>query len=234
MQHKGIPYCYIPCYGALFGPTLYGHGSRVESHASFGKSKTNYEQMDKSLEVKLKEYNQYYEGKSNVIHYRERNGKLILEGSLRIYWDVSNVIQLKEDNDERVFVKKRRSKRDRKSIIKTEVLSIKSQDSSSPLSDSTSSSSSEEISDADQADQADRKYKTLPNNSSKKDADDFKKTISKSFDDEYIQQISEAKAKESDPELAGVTLRRGANLRRSRAKLTRRCSINGHFYNREV
>ena len=36
-QHKGVPYCHVPCYGALFGPQLFGHGTRVESHTSFGK-----------------------------------------------------------------------------------------------------------------------------------------------------------------------------------------------------
>ena len=36
-QHKEIPYCHIPCYSALFGPRLFGHGSTVESHQSFGK-----------------------------------------------------------------------------------------------------------------------------------------------------------------------------------------------------
>lgn len=37
LQHKGVPYCHVPCYGALFGPQLFGHGTRVESHTSFGK-----------------------------------------------------------------------------------------------------------------------------------------------------------------------------------------------------
>ena len=35
-QHKGIPYCHIPCYTALFGPAMYGHGSPIEAHTSFG------------------------------------------------------------------------------------------------------------------------------------------------------------------------------------------------------
>jgi len=26
----------VPCYGALFGPQLFGHGTRVESHKNFG------------------------------------------------------------------------------------------------------------------------------------------------------------------------------------------------------
>lgn len=38
-EHKGVPYCHVPCYGALFGPQLFGHGTRVESHKSFGQQK---------------------------------------------------------------------------------------------------------------------------------------------------------------------------------------------------
>lgn len=35
-EHKGVPYCHVPCYGALFGPQLFGHVTQVESHNSFG------------------------------------------------------------------------------------------------------------------------------------------------------------------------------------------------------
>ena len=31
-QHKEVPYCHVPCYAALFGPKLFGHGSTTESH----------------------------------------------------------------------------------------------------------------------------------------------------------------------------------------------------------
>jgi len=41
-QHKGVPYCHVPCYGVLFGPQLYGHGTRVESHTSFGRVENKY------------------------------------------------------------------------------------------------------------------------------------------------------------------------------------------------
>lgn len=75
------------------------------------------------LESKLKVFNQYYEGKSGGIRSREVkkipivrlllilgkqkfniyrtqvNGRLILEGALRIYWGVRGVIHLKEDDD---------------------------------------------------------------------------------------------------------------------------------------
>lgn len=118
-EHKGIPYCHVPCYGALFGPQLFGHGTRVESHKSFGaKGSTpkavNNNQMPfprDHIEAKLKQYNQYFDNKSQEIRSREVNGRLILEGALRVYWGVQNMIHLKEDDDQRlvVTVRKRNS-----------------------------------------------------------------------------------------------------------------------------
>lgn len=115
-EHKGVPYCHVPCYGALFGPQLYGHGTRVESHTSFGKveNKSSSKNMPRShLESKLKVFNQYYDGRSGEIRCREVNGRLVLEGALRIYWGVSGMIHLKEDDDQRtvVTVRKRNSYR---------------------------------------------------------------------------------------------------------------------------
>ncbi|KAJ8962230.1 hypothetical protein NQ318_018202 [Aromia moschata] len=118
-EHKGVPYCHVPCYGALFGPQLFGHGTRVESHKSFGAQKDspkigNGPVLPRShLESKIKVYNQFYEGKSGEIRCREVNGRFILEGSLRIHWGVHGVIHLKENDDQRtvVTVRKRNSYR---------------------------------------------------------------------------------------------------------------------------
>jgi hypothetical protein len=253
--------------------TQTGHGSRVESHSSFGqKSRLNSDQMsDKILETKLKEYNQYYEGKGNTIQYRERNGKFILEGSVRIYWDVSNVIQLKEDNDDRVFIRRRsyynpnpRRKTSTKSLMifddNQSISSTSSPDSSSQqssqqtsptTSDGTSSLSSPSSTTEGRTaspDDNQRKYQTLPirGSESAKELREELRRSSKSFDDEYVQQISDSKAKQQQQQQSllqtpnantgdqEVVLRRTCNLRRSRIKLKRRCSINGHFYNREV
>uniref|UniRef100_A0AAR5PIN1 LIM zinc-binding domain-containing protein n=1 Tax=Dendroctonus ponderosae TaxID=77166 RepID=A0AAR5PIN1_DENPD len=108
-EHKGVPYCHVPCYGALFGPQLFGHGTRVESHTSFGKKESpklgNKPILPRStLESKIKVYNQFYEGKSGEIRSREVNGRFILEGSLRIHWGVQGVIHLKENDDQRTVV----------------------------------------------------------------------------------------------------------------------------------
>lgn len=121
-EHKGVPYCHVPCYGALFGPQLFGHGTRVESHKSFGalelkkqtpiRSPAGGPQIPRAhLEAKLRAYNQFHNSKSAEIRSREVNGRLVLEGALRIYWGVQGIIHLKEDDDQRtvVTVRKRNS-----------------------------------------------------------------------------------------------------------------------------
>ncbi|RWS26172.1 ras association domain-containing protein 2-like protein [Leptotrombidium deliense] len=250
-EHKGVPYCYIPCYGVLFGPQLYGHGSKVESHSSFGKkrnseAKDTQQGIEKSLlEAKLKEYNVYCEAKvpSNVITCRERNDKLILEGSLRIYWDVSNKIHLKEENDDRIFVIRRKSSYTPK---RNSHVAKKDNDKCSSSTSSSSSSSSSSPS----SNNYERNYKTLPIGGLKAALNKYGKAyLNKSLDDEYItlKRPDDEKAKdetdncspntlsvpESDPVVveSGVTLRK---LKRSKARLRRRCSINGHYYNRET
>ncbi|KAK0178865.1 hypothetical protein PV327_007708 [Microctonus hyperodae] len=115
-EHKGVPYCHVPCYGALFGPQLFGHGTRVESHTSFGKKELRSSLPRSHLETKLKVFNQYYEGKSGGIRSREVNGRLILEGALRIYWGVRGVIHLKEDDDQRTVVTARNRNSCRRSV----------------------------------------------------------------------------------------------------------------------
>lgn len=118
-EHKGVPYCHVPCYGALFGPQLFGHGTRVESHKSFGAKgaaarATNNGQSPyprDHLESKLKQYNEHFDTRSHEIRSREVNGRLVLEGALRVYWGVQGVIHLKEDDDQRtvITVRKRNS-----------------------------------------------------------------------------------------------------------------------------
>lgn len=43
------------------------------------------------------------------IRSREVNNRLILEGALRVYWGVQGVIHLKEDDDQRTFVVRKRN-----------------------------------------------------------------------------------------------------------------------------
>jgi Ras association domain-containing protein 2/4 len=118
-----VPYCHVPCYGALFGPQLFGHGTRVESHKSFGQKTNNIIATPKSspgpviprshLETKLKTYNCFFNSKSLEVRSREVNGRFVLEGALRIYWGIQGAIHLKEDDDQRtvVTIRKRNSVR---------------------------------------------------------------------------------------------------------------------------
>ncbi|XP_055608908.1 uncharacterized protein LOC129756148 [Uranotaenia lowii] len=133
-EHKGVPYCHVPCYGALFGPQLFGHGTRVESHKSFGQPELKKQAVLRSpaspaiprphLEAKIKAFNQFTNSKSQEIRSREVNGRLVLEGALRIYWGVQGIIHLKEDDDQRtvVTVRKRNSYRYSQPVSMTSAL----------------------------------------------------------------------------------------------------------------
>lgn len=112
----------MPCYGALFGPQLFGHGTKVESHKSFGKKEANATQPKNlpgpniqlsHIENKLKTYNDHFSSKSLEVKSREVNGRVVLEGALRIYWGIQGMIHLKEDDDQRtvVTIRKRNSVR---------------------------------------------------------------------------------------------------------------------------
>lgn len=251
-EHKGVPYCHVPCYSVLFGPTLFGHGSQVEAHTSFGKNTKDRQCVSSvprnHLEGKLKVYNQYYEGKSGIVQSRLRNGRLILEGSIRIYWGVNRVIRLKEDHDDRIPVRRRRTS------LRLSRLAINSKDrgskflqNGSPEKEGTSSVengtedkngglrmststdnmfselSGPECSEShtNGSSEIGRNYRTLPNPS--------KHSLSDLVTDSTSQQPLMS---EDANGFEGVTLR--SKARSSRVKLRRRCSINGHFYNRET
>lgn len=109
----------MPCYAALFGPQLFGHGTRVESHKSFGAKGSTPRTLSGGqmpygrdiIETKLKQFNQSFDNKSHEVRSREVNGRFVLEGCLKVYWGVQNMIHLKEDDDQRtvVTVRKRNS-----------------------------------------------------------------------------------------------------------------------------
>ncbi|KAG1675802.1 Ras association domain-containing protein 2 [Nymphon striatum] len=217
-EHKGVPYCHIPCYSALFGPTLFGHGSRVESHTSFGKIE-NRQATHASrghVEAKLKIYNQHYEGKSGELKCRERNGRLILEGVLRIYWGVSSPIYLKEEHDSRIpVVCKRNSYKPMSSNLDELLIHL--------LFFQNDKENNTKYNDV--------KYKTLPtrlDSSEKNKSEEEEKQFN--LDDLYVSTPNVIYGSEEEtPSKPRLRRRRGGN-----AKLKRRCSINGHFYNRET
>lgn len=272
-EHKGVPYCHVPCYGALFGPTLFGHGSQVESHKSFGKieNRTAVPIQRSHLEAKLKLFNQHYEGKSHALKCRERNGKLILEGVLRIYWGVNNLIHLKQDDDQRthVQIRKRNSYRiainngadgDDSSDLKLEKNSRARTEAEHDSENRTFDSNDEgdrenvllegglksvegtsqmlgEATEMDFVDQmqcvtpaSDHKCLTSNLNDKKSSSSDVDKNAVKPT--VIISSLGDGRNTD-DEKAAPVRIRKMASSR-SKTKLKRRCSINGHFYNRET
>ncbi|KAI6656374.1 Ras association domain-containing protein 2-like isoform X1 [Oopsacas minuta] len=93
-EHKGMPYCDVPCYSALFGPGGFGRGG-TESHKVFGC----VEDLDKKthrneLIRKLKLYNATLANSKLTLNYSEANHEVFYEGVLRIHWLVKKPIKL--------------------------------------------------------------------------------------------------------------------------------------------
>ncbi|XP_054707208.1 ras association domain-containing protein 2-like [Uloborus diversus] len=248
-EHKGVPYCHIPCYSVLFGPTLFGHGSQVEAHTSFGKieNRQGTPVPRSHLEAKLRVYNSFFDGKSGTVQSRERNGRLILEGSLRIYWGVNKVIHLKEDHDDRMPVRRRNSVQicydsrvpqkeshrnvkalsagEKSAIVEKDpnllnsLLSLPMNESAVPLSEIDLDVKTVEKDAEEETATSPSHYKTLP-------AGGIKSTRS----DNTHPIVNDNTLKDSCGNV--VQLRRKPRVQKS--KLKRRCSINGHFYNRET
>lgn len=59
------------------------------------------------------------DGRSGEIRSREVNGRLVLEGALRIHWGVKGVIHLKENDDQRTVVTIRKRNSCRYSVSKS-------------------------------------------------------------------------------------------------------------------
>ncbi|XP_069698232.1 ras association domain-containing protein 4 isoform X2 [Periplaneta americana] len=315
-EHKGVPYCHVPCYGALFGPQLFGHGTRVESHTSFGKveNRSGGPNMPRShLESKLKVFNQFYDGKSGEIRSREVNGRLVLEGALRIHWGVLGMIHLKEDDDQRtvVTIRKRNSCRsgifngvdfevERKvdeadklyQTMPVALPSISSQssfdNSDGPLRDLSTQSSLDAtdsvvtegtedpksngcLDNSPTADQRHKEKRIIDTDNNAPDSPQafWERNLNRSISgpdylerhhvadtnaqvlhdsdasDEYEDQLERSLCEIADgnnvegvvrraAKTGSAAIRRRPGKRRSRTKLKRRCSINGHFYNRET
>ncbi|XP_050428359.1 ras association domain-containing protein 4 [Adelges cooleyi] len=283
-EHKGVPYCHVPCYGVLFGPQLYGHGTRVESHTSFGRVENKYPfgpNVERSeLEEKLKKYNKYFEGRSGEIRSREVNGRLVLEGALRIYWAVTDIIHLKEDDDQRI--KNRILKGTDIPLMKlqgkyvTENSKNNNHYNGGNLSNkfNTLPSSLNHVDIKDELDDLlkvereiaddDKAYNTLQhidakcsdksdeystNFESKLEEESTDKSLlrSRSLDDDVSDSDTneEVQCDHHDDLINNVVIRRksgstaikrrtGRLNGKNRTKLKRRCSINGHFYNRET
>nr|CAD7594030.1 unnamed protein product [Timema genevievae] len=260
-EHKGVPYCHVPCYGALFGPQLFGHGTRVESHTSFGKveNRSGGPNMPRShLESKLKVFNQFYDGRSGEIRSREVNGRLVLEGALRIHWGVLGMIHLKEDDDQRtvVTIRKRNSCRsgcfNGVDLEGNDAEEDSAHDSSgvcsleADISSLSGDSQCSEVSSGTPTEERSRSL-TLPHKLIVKDMnwdelDDLLQVHlllyfpSRKYEEERVRIAADEGVvlRRSAAKTGSAAIRRRPGKRRSRSRLKRRCSINGHFYNRET
>ncbi|XP_078383622.1 ras association domain-containing protein 2-like isoform X3 [Oculina patagonica] len=100
-EHRGIPYCNIPCYSLLFGPGGYGRGG-TESYQYFADDKLTPAELDtirNEIIPKLREYNIFFEGRKALqLTSKEVGGRLILEGVLKIYWGLKIPVTLASHN----------------------------------------------------------------------------------------------------------------------------------------
>ncbi|XP_076047160.1 ras association family member [Oratosquilla oratoria] len=260
-EHKGVPYCHHPCYGALFGPQLFGHGTRNECHTSFGKVENRDGQVKRShLEVKLKTYNQHCEGKPVELKSREANGRIILEGVLRIYWGVRSTIHLKEEDDQRTITTFRRSLIPKDYSDSDSEENFMWRDDSPNCSPSISRGISPQTSCV-QSPEDTQNTPSSPSTSSDGTLINCKSTLLDHMtEQDSIEAIDNAKnslcnSNEilSDPngkpaegtltstrtsrtptKSGSTAIRRRPGRRMDKSKLKRRCSINGHFYLRET
>lgn len=252
-EHKGFPYCDVPCYGQLFGPSLFGHGSLGQSVAAKGSSEveervivdsgidtctdnleSNYSSggtdcpincsvpSRQVLERKLKLYNQYYESMQYLIKSRERSGRLILHGVLKLYWSVTKLLHFKENDDQRPI-----------RVSRVEPLSQEAQMSDSDTDsgdvNATSSTPQPALPSRDQTESSSTEPEKADSNDSEKHRSDDDKNGSS--DDSSLTNESNTESPVRRPARSRI-VRRGKRF--DRKKLKRRCSINGHFYNRET
>lgn len=154
-----------------------------------------------TFQAKLREYNQYYEKVSPMSVIQERNE--VLEGPLRVYWGVSDLLKLKEDEDSRLI---RRKARIRHSV--------------SQLRDSSSSPS---------PDRRPVKSKSLDDETNSTDGMSGSPQCNEVFPSEPAVTVTDNDTQEPP---RNNRSERARTLRRS--KLRRKCSINGHYYDRKV
>ncbi|KAB7506446.1 Ras association domain-containing protein 2 [Armadillidium nasatum] len=242
-EHKGVPYCHHPCYGALFGPQLFGHGTRNECHTSFGKVENRDGQA---------------------------NGRLVLEGVLRIYWGVKNIIHLKEEDDSRMIATRRKSCAESKSHPSfgsdsddddnshlhwrenSANMDLNRQNSNPETKMSYQNASESEVkmgrphingnnyhSNSFMFHPAsDREGNNISISSHRSKFENSEETIS-TFPAEVSSNNVNSndnndKIEKTSNRSGSTAIRRRSGRRMEKARLKRRCSINGHFYLRET
>ncbi|KAK2726268.1 ras association domain-containing protein 4-like [Artemia franciscana] len=240
-EHKGLPFCHIPCYAALFGPQLFGHGTRVESHSSFGKGEgKTYGGVSRSeLESKLKIYNKFFEKKNGGLKSREVNGRMVLEGVLKVYWGVQHTIYLKEQDDQRLpkAVQRKTYRRAVSAALDVDPADYwyfqNSDSDNEPDQSSTPSTKSFEDSNNSNSISTESSLFSPKSRKSLSSSSDIPSEPSSPLTPSSSTPLTERRL--SNGQSRGSTaIRRQHGRRFDKSKLKRRCSINGHYYNRDT
>lgn len=133
-EHRGIPYCNIPCYSLLFGPGGYGRGG-TESYQYFADEKLTPAELDavrNEIIPRLKEYNTFFEGRKALqLTSKEVGGRIILEGVLKVYWGLKVPVTLASHN---LSYWRRRSQKEQNGLMRS--LAVKNKDSVRPRTSS--------------------------------------------------------------------------------------------------
>ncbi|CAH1795141.1 unnamed protein product [Owenia fusiformis] len=100
-EHKGSPYCHLPCYSALFGPTLLRQGQNAIAHSSFGnmKERSPESTLERSeINRRIQIYNRDM-NKNGQLKCKEVNGRMVFDGLLRVHWGLKSVIHLQDKDN---------------------------------------------------------------------------------------------------------------------------------------
>ena len=83
----------------------------ISFYRSFGRREKSFVREQSELRTKLEEYNAFYRDNArSQVASREVNGRLILEGIIKVYWGTEASIRLKEFDDTRLSNNTRQQK----------------------------------------------------------------------------------------------------------------------------
>eukprot|EP00042_Codosiga_hollandica_P036284 m.275307 g.275307 ORF g.275307 m.275307 type:complete len:655 (-) comp54848_c0_seq10:449-2413(-) len=93
-EHHGIPYCTRPCYAEIFGPVLFGRESSVRRKPA--EDQVTPAMIDENARIvqKILEYNKNCQSQLDVLSHHEAMGQIIIEGTIKLYWDLEIPISL--------------------------------------------------------------------------------------------------------------------------------------------
>ena len=83
----------------------------ISFYRSFGRREKSFVREQGELRTKLEEYNAFYtDNARSQVASREVNGRLLLEGIIKVYWGTEASVRLKEFDDTRLSNNTRQQK----------------------------------------------------------------------------------------------------------------------------